>query len=61
MAPQQAEDPPGHGCQQALHLDVGQRLAERHEALRAVALLHEGALGHERVEMRLTFSADPQR
>ena len=51
VAPQQADDPPAHRRQQARHLDVARRLAQRHEALRPVALLREDALGHERVEM----------
>jgi hypothetical protein len=49
VAPQQANDPPAHRRQQARHLDVARRLAQRHEALRPVALLREDALGHERV------------
>ena len=59
VAPQQANDPPAHRRQQARHLDVARRLAQRHEALRTVALLREDALGHEGVEMGVHVQRRP--
>ena len=49
------------GAEVVRRLAVGSPDAERHEALRPVALLREDALGHERVKCGFMFNADPQR